>query len=161
MAKSKPAFGAPRIVVSKAERRLELFDGPELVASYRVALGFTPVGDKERRDDGRTPEGEFFVFVKNSKSKYHLSLGLGYPDAEDAARGLAAGLISEAEHAEIVAAGRDRRKPPQETPLGGEIYIHGGGTDRDWTRGCVALEDGEMSEIYEAARIGMPVLILP
>ncbi len=87
----KAEFGAPRIVVTKSERRLDLFDGPELVASYRVVLGFEPIGDKERKDDGRTPEGEFFVFVKNSKSKYHLSLGLSYPDTGDAERGLAAG----------------------------------------------------------------------
>ncbi len=161
MTKPKKEFGAPRIVVTKSERRLELFDGTELVASYGIALGFEPVGDKEQRDDGRTPEGEFFVFVKNSKSKYHLSLGIGYPDAEDADRGLAAGLISESEHAEIVAAGRECRKPPQDTGLGGEIYIHGGGTESDWTWGCVALDDGEMTEIFAAARVGMPVLILP
>ena len=50
--------------------------------------------------------------------------------------------------------------PPQKTRLGGEIYIHGGGTSNDWTEGCVALENDEMSVLFEAIPIGTPVKIL-
>ena len=49
--------------------------------------------------------------------------------------------------------------PPQKTALGGEIYIHSGGTDGDWTEGCVALNDREMEELFELAEIGTRVTI--
>ena len=46
-------------------------------------------------------------------------------------------------------------------PDSGEIYIHGGGTDGDWTRGCIGLNDDEMTELFEMTEIGTPVLVLP
>src|SRR5688572_16231478 len=52
----------PHIVIREKERSLELFDGGRLVKKYQTALGFTPTGDKEVEGDGRTPEGEFYVF---------------------------------------------------------------------------------------------------
>src|SRR5687768_17740360 len=58
----------------------------ELVRVRRVALGFEPSGDKVRQGDGRTPEGDFYVCMKNDKSKFYLSLGLNYPNEEDAGR---------------------------------------------------------------------------
>ena len=51
--------------------------------------------------------------------------------------------------------------PPQRTRLGGEIYIHGGGTDGDWTRGCIAMADRDIEEIFEAIAVGTPVRIEP
>jgi murein L,D-transpeptidase YafK len=74
-----PRLSDPRLVIQKADRRLELFDGEMLVKTYKLALGFSPAGNKEIEGDGRTPEGEFYVFAKNPKSKFHLSLGLSYP----------------------------------------------------------------------------------
>lgn len=151
----------PRIVVKKRERRLELFDGDRLIRTYGIVLGFAPEGDKVQSGDGKTPEGEFYVFVKNDKSKYHLSLGLSYPGAEDAKRGLESGLINADEHDAILKAIGEKRMPPQNTALGGEIYIHGGGTAKDWTWGCMALEDPEMTELYNAVPVGTRVTILP
>jgi L,D-peptidoglycan transpeptidase YkuD (ErfK/YbiS/YcfS/YnhG family) len=49
--------------------------------------------------------------------------------------------------------------PPQDTALGSEIYIHGGGVEKDWTRGCVALEDSEMLELFETIPHGTRVMI--
>jgi lipoprotein-anchoring transpeptidase ErfK/SrfK len=51
--------------------------------------------------------------------------------------------------------------PPQNTALGGEIYIHGGGTLSDWTGGCVALRDEEMKEIFDSIPVGAKVEIVP
>jgi murein L,D-transpeptidase YafK len=152
---------APRIVVVKSERRLMLYSGGELLRTYAVGLGFSPEGDKIRQGDGRTPEGEFYVCSKNDKSKYYLSLGLSYPNEEDAARGLSAGLIGRADRDRIVSAIRARRVPPWNTPLGGEIFIHGHGSASDWTLGCVALENEEMRELFFAVPRGTPVRIEP
>ncbi|MEJ7701836.1 MAG: L,D-transpeptidase family protein [Pyrinomonadaceae bacterium] len=99
----------PLIVIKKKERTLELFDGGRLVKTYKIALGFAPEGDKQREGDGKTPEGEFYIFTKNDKSKFYLSLGLSYPNVEDATRGLQNELISQAEYDSIVKAISEKR----------------------------------------------------
>ncbi len=156
-----PKIENPRLVVKKSERKLEVLDGEKLVKTYRIVLGFAPEGDKTEEGDGKTPLGEFYVFTKNDKSKFYLSLGVSYPGIEDAKRGLKENLISEAEHDAIVQAVNEKRMPPQNTKLGGEIYIHGGGTEKDWTWGCMALKDEEMKEIFDAIPIGAKIMILP
>ena len=158
---SQSPIDKPHIVVYKKARKLELYSGKTLVRTYRVGLGFSPVADKQREGDGATPEGEFYVFVKNNKSAYYLSLGISYPNAEDADRGLRDGLITRAQHAAIHEAIRKKKAPPQYTKLGGLIYIHGNGSRSDWTWGCVALEDNEMKELYDAVTVGTPVTIKP
>jgi len=149
------------IIVRKSEKVLELRSSGGGFKRYSVVIGFSPDGDKEVEGDGRTPVGEFYVFTKNGKSQFHRSLGLSYPRVNDARRGLAGAMISEAEHDEIIAAHNDRRKPPQYTALGGEIYIHGGGTDRDSTRGCIGLNDADIEEVFDAVEVGATVVILP
>jgi murein L,D-transpeptidase YafK len=151
----------PRIVVSKSKRRLELFSNGELVRTYHVGLGLSPVVDKVRQGDRATPEGEFYVFTKNNRSAYFLSLGVSYPNLEDAERGLRDKLISRSQYDAIVAANKRRAKPPQNTALGGDIYIHGNGASSDWTWGCVALENDDMRELFDAATVGTPVTIRP
>ena len=151
----------PRLVVEKGARRLRLYAGGELVRVRRVALGFTPEGDKVRQGDGRTPEGEYRVCMKNPKSNFYLSLGLTYPNAADAERGLRDGLITRAQHKAVTNALAAGRCPPWNTALGGEIFIHGGGTGRDWTFGCVALENPEIKELFDTLTKGTPVHIKP
>jgi len=150
-----------RIEIFKAQRRVEFHDGSGRVRAFGAALGFAPTGSKQVEGDGATPEGEYFVCVKNPKSAYFLSLGVSYPGPRDADRGLAQGLISEAEHAEILRASEQRRAPPWKTALGGEIFIHGNGSQSDWTAGCVALDDPDMAELYKLVEVGTPVVIRP
>lgn len=156
-----PAMAAPRIVIEKAKRRLAVFDGESVVAEFGIGLGFAPNGDKAIEGDGRTPEGDFYIFTKNPESRFFLSLGISYPTREDADRGLAEGLISEEEHRAIANAIYEKRMPPQKTKLGGEIYIHGGGDKSDWTEGCIALKNNEMRALFDAIPVGTPVMIKP
>ncbi|HMS09945.1 MAG TPA: L,D-transpeptidase, partial [Pyrinomonadaceae bacterium] len=156
-----PPIAEPRIVIEKARRKLAVFDGELLVAEFGIGLGFAPEGDKATEGDGRTPEGEFYIFTKNPESRFFLSLGISYPSREDAGRGLAEGLISEEEHQAIAEAIDEKRMPPQKTKLGGEIYIHGGGDKSDWTEGCIALRNSEMRALFDAIPVGTPVTIKP
>lgn len=156
-----PTLENPRLVVRKKARKLEVFDGEKLVKSYTIVLGFTPAGDKETEGDGKTPEGEFFIFTKNASSRFFLSLGVSYPSIDDAARGLKENLISRDEHDTILDAVKNKQMPPQKTKLGGEIYIHGGGTITDWTDGCVALRNEEIKELFDAIPVGTSVRIEP
>lgn len=151
----------PSIVLFKSKRRLQLFADGKLLRTYTVGLGLSPVDDKLRQGDRRTPEGEFYVFTKNPKSAFYLSLGLSYPNAEDAARGLRDGLISRAQHDAITRAIKRKATPPQNTALGGDIYIHGGGAGSDWTWGCVALENADIKELFDVVSVGTPVSIQP
>ena len=151
----------PRIVVFKSRRLLELHSEGSVVRTYRVGLGLNPVDDKKRQGDRATPEGDFYIFTKNDKSAYFLSLGVSYPNIEDAERGVRDGLISRAQHDAIVRAIKRKTAPPQHTALGGDIYIHGNGASSDWTWGCVALENKDIRELYDAVGVGTPVTIKP
>lgn len=162
---------ARRIVVHKAARILELHCGARVVRRFEASLGFAPVGHKEQEGDGRTPEGEYLISRK-FPSGFHRSLQLAYPNAADAADGLARGTITRAEHDAIVRALAGCREPPQTTGLGSllQIHGHGGGADAgDWTLGCVAVDDPEIEEVYAFHRPGCdadsrprtPVVIRP
>ncbi len=143
-----PALSGPvdLILVEKAARRLTLIQYGQPVRTYRIALGFSPTGDKTRQGDGRTPEGRFLIDRRNDRSAYHLSLGLNYPQPDDIARAAAAGYDP-----------------------GGDIMIHGQPNalpdstvlTGDWTAGCIALSNAEMREIWEVTPIGTPVEVRP
>jgi lipoprotein-anchoring transpeptidase ErfK/SrfK len=149
----------PRIVVSKSKRELTLYSDDKVLRRYRVALGLNPRDDKIREGDHCTPEGEFYIFTKNEKSAYYLSLGLSYPNIEDAERGLRDKLITRQQYQQIVRAIGRHSAPPQNTALGGDIYIHGGGTANDWTWGCVALSNDDIRELFNAVPKGTTVII--
>jgi murein L,D-transpeptidase YafK len=151
----------PQIVVTKSKRRLELYSDGAVVRTYKVGLGLNPVPDKVRQGDRATPEGEFYIFTKNNQSAFYLSLGVSYPNVEDAERGLRDKLISRAQHDAIVRAIKRKATPPQNTALGGDIYIHGNGASSDWTWGCVALENEDIRELFDAVPVGTPVTIRP
>jgi murein L,D-transpeptidase YafK len=151
----------PKLVVEKSTRKLKLFDGKKLIKTYIISLGATPLGDKEIEGDGKTPEGEFYIFTKNDKSLFFLSLGVSYPNKEDATRGLKQNLINQTEFDEIIKAIDLKEMPLQKTKLGGEIYIHGGGCDTDWTQGCMALNNEDMQELFDIIEIGITINIKP
>jgi len=154
------------LVVQKSERRLLLYAaqgaGPErLVKDYRIALGQQPSGPKRDRGDSATPEGEYYVTHANPKSRFHLSLGLSYPNARDAEQGLRRGLITKAEQAAIAEALAKGARPPQDTKLGGDLFVHGGGTGSDWTLGCIALADADIDELFARVPVRTRVTIAP
>lgn len=159
--KPLPKLENPRLVVKKKDRKLEVYDGEKSVKTYKIGLGFAPVGDKEIEGDGKTPEGEFYIFTKNDKSKFYLSIGVSYPSIEDAKRGLEQKIITKKEHDSIVKAIEEKRMPLQNTKLGGEIYVHGSGAATDWTLGCIALANDEMKELFDRIPVGTAVKILP
>lgn len=150
MDSSPPLDGvkADRIVVEKAKRKLTLYLQDKPLKEYRIALGRSPVGPKEREGDGRTPEGVYRIDSRNGASAYHLALHISYPDARD------------------VESARNKGRNP-----GGAIMIHGmrkglgwiGKLQRlvDWTAGCIAVTDEEVEEIWRVTPDGIPIEIRP
>lgn len=124
-----------RVQVFKEQRTLQLLHHRTLLRDYKFDLGFTPVGHKVHEGDGRTPEGTYRVDRRNHNSRFHLSLGISYPNANDVAYARELGL-----------------EP------GGDIFIHGTpqkwiGTP-DWTWGCIAVQNEEMDEIFAMVQTG-------
>lgn len=146
------------IIVEKADRVLRVLENGQEIARYTVGLGGEPREDKTRMGDMRTPEGEFIVCDKGP-SRFHKWLGLNYPSLEDAWRGRRAGLITWAEFWYLRVENLNGRIPYQNTALGGAIGIHGGGCDRDWTLGCIALDNADLDVLYELIPVGTPVWV--
>ena len=136
------------LLLKKAERTLNGMEGECELWSARVALGSDPCGPKRREGDGRTPEGVYRICLVKEKGRYGRSLALSYPNAGDALAALEQGAIDDDMYEAICAAQREGRRPPWGTPLGGEIYLHEGGTETDWTQGCVALSSTDMARLF-------------
>ena len=151
------------IRIYKADALLERHVDGQLALRVTAQMGRN-LHDKVMEGDEATPLGEFFVCAKNLQSRFHRSLCLSYPNVAHAERGLAQNLISQAEFATILDALAAGRMPLQQTRLGGEIYIHGHAdaahpVERDWTRGCIAVDNVAMRSLYDLAVIGTPVRI--
>ncbi len=151
----------PSIAIYKSQRKLVLKFANQEVYSTRIALGLAPSGHKQKEGDGRTPEGDYYICTRNERSDYHLFLGISYPNAKDATEGLRTGLISQDECDKIVYTTSYQLAPPWKTRLGGAIGIHGGGTSRDWTAGCIAINNEEIEILWGCCPIGTPVRIFP
>ncbi|MEX0310986.1 MAG: murein L,D-transpeptidase family protein [Tateyamaria sp.] len=131
------------VVVNKEARRMYLLHDDRVLKDYDIDLGFAPIGDKFFEGDGRTPEGTYIIDRRNPNSKFYLSLGISYPNAQDRIEAAALG------------------KPP-----GGDIFIHGESSPfkrqrEDWTWGCIAVTNREMEDVYAMVRNGTPIQINP
>ena len=90
------------VVVNKTDRKMFLLHHDRVLEEYKIRLGFSPVGHKYVEGDGKTPEGTYIIDRRNPNSRFHLSLGISYPNVADRARAAELG-----------------KKP------GGDIFIHG------------------------------------
>ncbi|MFV0385110.1 L,D-transpeptidase family protein [Paracoccus sp. (in: a-proteobacteria)] len=135
-----------RILIEKSVRRMTAFREGQALKTWRIALGFSPQGDKRMQGDGKTPEGVFHINRRNASSAYHLSLGIDYPRPKDRARAAAQGVDP-----------------------GGDIFIHGQPNQlpdaitlpHDWTAGCIAVSNAEIRELFAATATGTEVEIRP
>jgi len=143
-----PGMQADKILVNKSNHTLSLFRSGQILKVYRVALSAQPVGHKQREGDNKVPEGLYTIDARNPNSRYYLSLHVSYPSPSDEQQAVKLGVSP-----------------------GGEIMIHGirNGLGwlgklhrvRDWTKGCIAVTDGEIREIWQAVPDGTPIEIVP
>jgi hypothetical protein len=152
------------ITVNKARRELVLTRDGRSVLQCRIALGGRPQGVKECEGDLRTPEGSFYVCDKevcDNTTVFHKWVGVSYPTSDDALRGLSQGRIVWAEYWLMRFQNLNWRRPLQNTWLGGNVGIHGGGAGHNWTLGCVGLENKDVDVMYNLVDVGTPIVILP
>jgi len=141
---------ADQVIVRKSERKLQLLNDGIVIREYRVALGDSPVGHKFHEGDERTPEGDYILDWRNPSSQFYKSIHVSYPNDSDRLFARAMGYEA-----------------------GGMIMIHGlpnyisshrvlgEYARRDWTDGCIAVNNEEMDEIWAAVGDGTPIRILP
>ena len=132
---------ADAIRVYKSGRKMELLRDGKVIRGYHVRLCGAPVGPKREQGARRTPEGDYRISYRNAASRFHLSLRVSYPNADDLRQA------------------RSRGVDP-----GGDIMIHGGsvpGDFRDWTDGCIAVTNAEIEEIWRLVPVGTRVRIDP
>lgn len=140
------ATGETAVVVLKENHRLDVYDNGHLVRSYAADMGYRSINDKLRSGDAATPEGRYRITAKKPGSNYYKALALNYPNDED-----------RAEFERLRRLGR----LPHGASLGGLIEIHGdGGRGKDWTKGCVALANDDMDDLFRRTQVGTPVTIV-
>ncbi|MRR54931.1 MAG: hypothetical protein EG822_10545 [Deltaproteobacteria bacterium] len=139
---------ADKVVVIKKKRLLLLVRGGEILRSYRVAIGRNPVGTKTRQGDNRTPEGRYVLDRRNSRSKFYRSIHISYPNSADISRAQQRG----------VSPGRDImiHGLPRNYEDVGDLH-----TVTDWTKGCIAVTNAEIDEIWTFVPDGTPIEIKP
>lgn len=140
---------ADRVVVRKSERKMQLLKNGQVLKEYRVALGDNPFGHKMWEGDERTPEGDYILDWRNPLSNYHKAIHVSYPNSRDQEMAKALGVSP-----------------------GGMIMVHGLPNDvkspkvraeyarKDWTNGCIAVQDHEIDEIWRLVRDGTPIRIM-
>ena len=143
-----PLTGINSILVAKKDHTLTLFHGTHPVRTYQIALGRGGLGPKLQAGDNRVPEGLYRIENHNPHSAFHLALRISYPTPA-----------------------QQQQAQAQHLQPGGDIMIHGirnglgwlGPLQHriDWTKGCIALTDPEIDEIYNAVPDGTPILITP
>jgi murein L,D-transpeptidase YafK len=129
----------------KSERELELWGGDSIADTLRLIKTYLftaycgKLGPKRQQGDLQIPEGVYFIDRFNPASRFHLSLGINYPNKSD------------------------RIRATSNDP-GGDIFIHGNRV----TIGCIPIGDEAIQEVYliavEAKSSGqdkIPVHIFP
>jgi murein L,D-transpeptidase YafK len=143
---SSPLVAIDYILVEKNRHILSVYHQGQCVKKYDIALGFSSVGSKEQEGDGKTPEGKYYISRKNPQSVYHLSLAISYPSAIDQMVAMHKGFEP----------GKDIMIHGLRKGFGWIGYYH---RLLDWTRGCIAVTNQEIEEIYQATKVGTVIEI--
>lgn len=91
----------------------------KLFRTYEVCQSSGKLGPKRKKGDYQVPEGFYHIDRFNPVSKFHLSLGINYPNTSDKILGV-------------------------QNNLGGDIFIHGDCV----TIGCIPITDNEIKSFY-------------
>ncbi len=155
------------IDVDTSAHTLSVMQGDTIQTVFKnVAIGrYGTTWSKMTKDD-KTPLGRFRVGWINERSRYYRFFGLNYPNLDTAKRALDENRINEETWLSILEAKSMGKTPPQNTPLGGHIGIHGiGRGDREihheynWTNGCIALTNEQIDQLGKWIKPGILVNI--
>ncbi len=158
-----PASEPVLLLVSQASHELRLYERGREVSRAQVGFGQAE-GRKQVRGDNRTPHGMYFVVQKHRGAfsgpyaRYYGGhwIRLNYPNAWDAERGLAQGLITRRVRDRIARAWAERKPTDASTRLGSGIGFHGWAGE--WTLeetggrlswGCVVMHNPDIAALFD------------
>ena len=130
------------IIVDKSLRNLQIIKNGTIIKKFTIDLGFDPIGHKHFKGDGKTPEGLYYISKKSTKSDFHLSLQISYPNKWD-----------------------QRNARNFNRNAGDYIMIHGEPNKKsragkkDWTNGCIALSNKDIEKLYKLVLYETPIYI--
>ncbi len=144
--------------VKQGDETLDVFNN--------IAIGRGGAGEKNKAGDDITPLGNYKIAWVNYDSPYQVFYGFDYPSIENARNALQRGLINKPVFDSIVRAHKNGQVPPQNTPLGGQIGLHGLGRGdvrihlmTNWTHGCIALTNKQIERLGRWIEKGTVVVI--
>ena len=159
----------PNILVDKKNYTLNLYEDTILIKSYRASFGRNTQSAKQKKGDNATPTGEHKICSIDTSAKYYKFFRVNYPNLDDAADALRKGIISQMAYDKIKFEFYYENCTSSDTPLGGDIGIHGlGELDYffknlpfvyNWTDGSIALSNESIDELYSVVRKGTNVII--
>lgn len=135
-----PPLSNPDILIDKVNYCLEVRDHGVTVKRYPFSMGPRP-GRKVCLDRASTPEGRYRISRVQPETDFFCAYDLSYPNAVDKTR--------------YQFYRRHGLLPESSRPIGGDIQIHGQGDppepgwnlQSNWTWGCVALRNEDISEL--------------
>lgn len=133
--------GKISILIEKSKYRLSLMNDDVVVKTYPVVFGANPTDDKLCEGDKCTPEGSFYIQSKYHHKKWSRFMLISYPNSDSEKKFKLAkknGII------------------PANATIGGSVGIHGvpKGFDfcialkTNWTKGCIAMRNADVIELY-------------
>lgn len=139
---------ADLVVVEKSKHLLSIYKANKLLASYHVAFGGSPTGNKQKEGDKKTPEGRYILDYRIENNAYHKAFHVSYPNAKDTENARKLGVSP-----------------------GSAIMVHGQKNGFDWassivqrfnwTKGCVALANQDLDQMWSIVNVGTPIEIKP
>jgi murein L,D-transpeptidase YafK len=155
------------VLVDTQTQTLKVLDGENVQASFSgISIGRNGTTLDKQQDDSKTPLGKFRVAWIKHKSRFHLFFGLDYPNKYHVERAYYSGRIDTPDYLSLRRAIDAGIVPPQDTPLGGYLGIHGVGNGNarvhnrfNWTNGCIALRNEQIDSMTKWIRVGTPVII--
>lgn len=155
------------IDVNTTKHTLAVMQGDNVQAIFEnIAIGRFGTTQFKMRNDDKTPLGKFRIGWINEQSRYYRFFGLDYPNREAADLALEENRITVETWQSIIDNTNIGKTPPQNTPLGGHIGIHGiGAGDHEvhnqfnWTNGCIALTNQQIDQLGQWLKPGIMVRI--
>jgi hypothetical protein len=126
------------ILIDKLQYCLEVHSHGQMLKRYPVSFGVGAHKRKLRQDRASTPEGRYQISGRQPKAQWYKAFDINYPNSVDKAR------------LKLLAPGQD---------IGGEIQIHGGGVDDNWTWGCIGMRNADIDELFRHPEIGRDTVV--
>jgi murein L,D-transpeptidase YafK len=155
------------VLVDTEQLTLAVMQGESVLQQYdNIAIGSNGPTLAKLVSDETTPLGDFHISGINERSRYRLFFAFDYPTMDHAKRALADGRLNPEEYVAVSNAWLAEEPPPQNTPLGGYLGIHGLGAGSEevhgsvnWTNGCIAVTNEQIEELASWVSVGTRISV--